>query len=109
MASQAHTRRAQGQPRTSHAAGPANPTSAVPGEAQHFKNVTRNNGVAFKATDNISIQSYIDALTATINANDVISASRISNGRIAVYLRSKEAVINAVQHGLQYMGDPFMK
>lgn len=104
MASQAHTQRAQGQPRTSHAAGPANPTSAVPGEAQHFKNVTRNNGVAFKATDNISIQSYIDALTATINANDVISASRISNGRIAVYLRSKEAVINAVQHGLQYGG-----
>ena len=102
MASQAHNQRVQGQP-SSNAAGPS--TSTFPSTSvDHFKNVTRNNGVAFKATENVSIQSYIDALTSTIPANDVISASRISNGRIAVYLNSKEAVIKAVQHGLEFGG-----
>ena len=97
-----HNQRVQDQP-GSNAAGPS--TSTVPSTSvDHFKNVTRNNGVAFKATENVSIQSYIDALTYTIPANDVISASRISNGRIAVYLNSKEAVIKAVQHGLEFGG-----
>ena len=44
----------------SNAAGPS--TSTVPASVDHFKNVTHNNGVAFKATENVSIQSYIDAL-----------------------------------------------
>ena len=101
MASQEHSQRVQGQPRVSKAAGPS--TSTVPG-AELFKNVTRDNGVSFQATDNVSIQSYINALTSTIPAADLISASRISNGRIAVYLSSKEAVINAVQKGLHFGG-----
>ena len=38
----------------------------------------------------------------------MISASRISNGRIAIYLSSREAVIDAVQRGLEY-GDSFLE
>ena len=97
MASQASQRDVQGQ-RTTGAAGPSSTNVG------HFKNVTRHNGVSFKATENVPIQSYINAFTTTVPANDVISASRISNGRIAVYLSTKEAVINAVQRGLEYQG-----
>ena len=92
MASRANQRIVQGQSQRS-AAGPL-PSNVGLG---HFKNVTRHNGVSFQAIENVTLQSYISAFTNTVPANDVISASRISNGRIAVYLRSKEAVINAVQ------------
>ena len=65
--------------------------------------VTRNN-----ADDKVSVQTYIDALTTHIPQKEVISASRISNGRIAIYLSSREAVIDAVQRGLEY-GDSFLE
>ena len=70
--------------------------------------VTRNNGVSFNAADKVSVQTYIDAFTARIPPKEVISASRISNGRITIYLSSKEAVIDAVQQGLEY-GDSFLE
>ena len=69
---------------------------------------TRNNGVSFNDADKVSVQTYIDAFTARIPPKEVISASRISNGRIAIYLSSREAVIDAVQQGLEY-GDSFLE
>ena len=75
----------------------------VPGD-EPFKNVTRDNGVTFRATDTVSIQSYIDSFTDVHPAEDIISASRISNGRIAIYLSSRETVMDAVQRGLDHDG-----
>ena len=80
MASQANTH-ALGQPPAS-AAGLSQSTVT---NVEIFKNVTRNNGVFLRAADNVSIQAYIDAFITILPAKNVISASRISNGRIAVY------------------------
>jgi len=99
MASQANTH-VLGQPPASAAGLPQSTVTNV----ENFKNVTRNNGVFFRAADNVSIQAYIDAFITILPAKNVISASRISNGRIAVYLSSKEAVVDAVQKGLTYGG-----
>ena len=93
----------KGQPSVS-TAGPAKPI--VQGSGPFH--VTRNNGVSFNAADKVSVQTYIDAFTARIPPKEVISASRISNGRIAIYLSSREAVIDAVQQGLEY-GDSFLE
>ena len=100
MASQASTHVLHGQ----RPAGVAGPSHSNVRDVENFKNVTRNNGVSFQAADNVSIQSYIDAFTTILPAKNVISASRISNGRIAVYLSTKEAVVDAVQRGLAYSG-----
>ena len=85
-------------------AGPAKPI--VQGSEPFH--VTRNNCVSFNADDKVSVQTYIDALPTHIPPKEVISASRIFNGRIAIYLSSREAVIDVVQRGLEY-GDPFLE
>ena len=88
-----------------HNAGQRPATAANPGSAGGLKNITRNNGVAFQANEHVAIQSYINSIAGTIiPAKDIVSASRISNGRIAIYLSSKEAVTHAVQQGLEYEG-----
>ena len=74
----------KGQPSVS-TAGPAKPIVHSSGPFH----VTRNNGVSFNAADKVSVQTYID-------------------GRIAIYLSSREAVIHAVQQGLEY-GDSFLE
>ena len=77
--------------------------SFVPGD-EPFKNVTRNNCVSFRASDKVSKQAYIDASTDHLPAEEVISASCIPNGRVAIYLSSREAVIDVVQHRLTFDG-----
>ena len=74
--------------------------SIVPGDGP----LTRNNGVVFKALDTVSIRQYLSSLVTQISGANIISASRISNGRIAAYLSSREAVIGAVENGLTYDG-----
>ena len=69
-----------------------------------FKDITRDNGVSFQAQESISIQGYIESFVRQLPAKNVVSASRISNGRIALYLNSKQAVIEAVQKGLDHNG-----
>ena len=103
MASQAETS-IQGQSSVSTAAPPK---TTAPGD-EPFSVVTRNNGVAFKASDKISIQIYIDAFVNNIPPEEVVSASRISNDRVAIYLRSRGAVIDATNHGLR-LGDSFLE
>ena len=87
MASQAETS-IQGQSSVSTA---ALPKTIVPGD-EPFSSVTWNNGVAFKAT----IQKYFDSFVNNVPLEEVVSASRISNGRVAIYLHSRGAVINTV-------------
>ena len=72
----------------------------VPGNSP----LTRDNGIVFKALDTVSVRQYLISLVSQISDSKVLSASRISNGRIAAYLSSKEAVIEAVQTGLTYDG-----
>ena len=90
----------QGQPSVSKA-GPAKPTD--PGVEQ-FKNVTRNNAVTLQASDAVSIHDCMDSFTNVQPAKEEISASRISNGRIAIYLSSREAALDAVQQDLDHYG-----
>ena len=87
----------QGQPSVSNV-GPSD------SGGEPFKHVTRDNGVTFSASDTISIQSYMDQFTKQHKNKNVVSASRISNGRIAVYLGSKGEVVDAVQQGIAYNG-----
>ena len=84
--------------------GASVPTKPIAPGDEPFKNVTRNNGVTFRASDTVSIHSYIDSFTNAHPAKEVISASRISNGRIAIYLNTREAVMDAVQNGLDHDG-----
>lgn len=67
-----------------------------------FSSVSRNNGISFVAKPDVSIHDYIKALTQTTPAECIISASRISNQRIAVYLNKKDAVFSAINNGLTY-------
>ena len=67
-----------------------------------FIDITRENGVAFQAANNVSVQTYVEACADQIPPEDISSASRISNGRVAIYLKTVEAVINAVQQGLSF-------
>ena len=97
MASQANPA-LQGQS-SGNMANPAQPI--VSGQANQTP-LTRNNGVVLKASDNVSVQSYVDSLTKKIPASEVLFASRISNGRVAIYLKSKEAVVHAVTEGLEH-------
>ena len=66
--------------------------------------LTRDNGVVFKALDTVSVRQYLTSLVYQISGANIISASRISNGRIAAYLSSREAVIRAVENGLTHDG-----
>lgn len=71
--------------------------------SEPFTNITRENGIVFKAEDNVSVQCYVNALSVSgMNPAEIVSASRISNGRVAVYLKSREAVEEAVVYGLEY-------
>ena len=88
----------------SSSVGASVPTKPIAPGDEPFKNVTRNNGVTFRASDTVSIHSYIDSFTNAHPAKEVISASRISNGRIAIYLNTREAVMDAVQNGLDHDG-----
>ena len=67
-----------------------------------IKAVSRSNGISFNAAPDISIHEYIKAFVSTTPANRVLSASRISNQRIAIYLNSKDDVLSAVNNGLTY-------
>ena len=74
--------------------------SIVPGDSP----LTRDNGIVFRARDTVSVRQYLISLVNQISNAQVLSASRISNGRIAAYLSSREAVVEAVQNGLTYDG-----
>ena len=69
-----------------------------------FVGVTRNNGVVFKAIDRVPLHEYLDSFATSLPDKHVISASHISNNRIAVYLRSREDVADAVASGLAHDG-----
>ena len=78
---------------------PTNPArSSVPGD-DPFKGMSRENGVAFKSSHSIPTQTYIDEFA---KLNSVLFASRISNGRIAAYLGSREEVVSAVERGFSF-------
>ena len=68
------------QPGTSSAQATA-PVSA----AEPFKSVSRNNGISFIAAAHVPIHDYIRAFADIIPAHCIVSASRISNQRIAMY------------------------
>ena len=74
--------------------------SIVPGDSP----LTRDNGIVFRARYTVSVRQYLISLVNQISNAQVLSASRISNGRIAAYLSSREAVVEAVQNGLTYDG-----
>ena len=99
MASEAE-RAARDRPGSS-SARPAQAASSVPA-GEPFSSMSRNNGIFFSAMPDVSIHDYIKALSATTSADCIISASRISNQRIAVYLNSKQEVFNAINNGLTY-------
>ena len=100
MASGEAERAARDRPGPS-TARPAQATSSVPA-AEPFSSMSRNNGISFSALPDVSIHDYIKAFSATTPAECIISASRISNQRIAVYLKSKENVFNAINNGLTF-------
>ena len=78
----------QAEPRTKTQPNTVNAGASVPivpGD-EPFKGVTRNNGLAFKALDNVSIQSYLEKFHDSMPEKHVVSASRISNNRIAIYI-----------------------
>ena len=93
---------AQGEPSVSSASSAAARPFVI--NEGPFKEITRNNGVSLNASDSIPIQSYIESFLKQQPAKNIVSASRISNGRIAVYLNSRQAVIEAVQKGLSHNG-----
>ena len=77
MASQAGTSDV-GQP------GATGPMPIVLGDGP-FAGVTRKNGASFRVIDNVSIESYMQEFNNCMPAHlHVVSASRISNNRIAV-------------------------
>ena len=81
------------------AAGTSSDKAHVPAAEPHGS-VSRNNAITLNARADVSIHEYIKALTLTIPPNEILSASRISGQRIAVYLRTKQAVHEAVNQGL---------
>ena len=100
----------QAEPRTKTQPNTVNAGASVPivpGD-EPFKGVTRNNGLAFKALDNVSIQSYLEKFHDSMPEKHVVSASRISNNRIALYMSSREEVADAITRGLSY-GDSFLE
>ena len=80
---------------------------SVPGD-EPFVGVTRDNGVSFKALDNVSIESYLQKFHECMPDKRVAFASRISNNRIALYLDSKADVADAAATGLPF-GDSFLE
>ena len=66
--------------------------------------ISRHNGVVFNAKSEIPIHEYIKGLTSVVQPAQIVSASRISNSRIAVYLRNKDTVAAACQAGLSHKG-----
>ena len=100
MASGEAERAARDRPGPS-TARPAQAASSVPAP-EPFSSMSRNNGTSFSALPDVSIHDYIKAFSTTTPAECIISASRISNQRIAVYLKSKENVFSAINNGLTY-------
>ena len=54
------------------------------------------------------MEAYIHTFTDFPPAKEIASASHISNGRLAIHISSREAVIDAVQHGLRF-DDTFLR
>ena len=100
MASGEAERAARDRPGPS-TARPAQAASSVPAP-EPFSSMSRNNGISFSALPDVSIHDYIKAFSTTTPAECIISTSRISNQRIAVYLKSKENVFSAINNGLTY-------
>ena len=80
------------------------PQGVNPVATEPFNRVNRNNGISFYAENAIPIRDYVKAFAETTPAKSIISASRISNQRIAIYLKSRETVINAVDNGFTFRG-----
>ena len=96
MASGEAERAARDRPGPS-TARPAQAASSVPAP-EPFSSMSRNNGISFSALPDVSIHDYIKAFSTTTPAECIISASRISNQRIAIYLKSKENVFSAINN-----------
>ena len=79
---------------------PARDFSSVPsGMSGPMK---RRNGVSFVSIPSVSVHEYIKEFANTIPVDSIVSASRISQQRIAVYLDSAEAVRDAVDKGFSF-------
>ena len=52
--------------------------------------------------DNVPIAAYVDALTNSLNPNSFVSASRISNGRAAIYLKTRDDIDEVVMDGISF-------
>ena len=94
MAAQATTIRCQ-------STGASTSKSRTHSHVDPFINITRHHGVAFSVEDNVPIATYVDAITDTIDSQSVISASRISNGRAAVYMKTRQDVEDATMFGFR--------
>ena len=64
--------------------------------------MTRKNGVAFCANHEIALNNYLKSFVKCMPTAHIVSASRISNGRIAVYMSSRDNVEEAVLHGFHH-------
>ena len=80
------------------------PESIVPADGPSAP-ISRTNATVFKASDTISIRTYLTSLAAQICDATIVNSSRISNGRVWAYLSSRDAAIRAVQNGLTHGGD----
>ena len=81
------------------AAGPSGNAAEPLGSAC---SLSRNNAIVFHSRPDFSIHEYIKALAQTMPSDQILSASRISGQRIAVYLNTKQAVHDAVNKGLNF-------
>lgn len=62
-----------------------------------FIHPKKEQGIYMNAVDEINIREYLYELSKYINPQDIISASRISNKRICIYLSKKELVEKLIQ------------
>ncbi len=67
-----------------------------------FVAMTRKNGVAFHTNQEIPLNNYLKSPTKCMPNIDIFSVSRLSNGRIAVYMRSRADVEDAVLQGFHH-------
>ena len=64
-----------------------------------FTAMTRKNGVAFHSRHEIPLNNYLKSLVHKFPDVHIVSASRISNGCIAVYFEDRDDVEQAILHG----------
>ena len=81
-------------------AGPAKDNNSVASDP--FQTMTRRNGVSFFCNQECPLNNYLKSFAQSLPDAHIVSASRISNGRIAVYLSSRAEVENAILHGFQH-------